>query len=131
MAAHPDLSALALPQLHALRAAVGEAIRTRFSHDPNLKGHPMGTKATKSDLITHLADHHCLSKADASRAVHAALEFIADAVNDGTTVMLQGFGTFEPRHRAARTGRNPATGEAIEIAASTTMGFRPAKRKAS
>lgn len=45
-------------------------------------------------------------------------------------MVLQGFGTFAPRHRAARMGRNPATGEAIEIAASTTLGFKAAKRKA-
>ncbi|QYK43473.1 MAG: HU family DNA-binding protein [Paracoccaceae bacterium] len=88
----------------------------------------MGTKRTRSDLIAHLADCHALSRADAGRAVTAALDFIADEVVGGHAVTLQGFGTFEPRHRAARMGRNPQTGETIEIAASTTVGFRPAKR---
>ena len=49
---------------------------------------------------------------------------------NGHTIALPGLGRFVEKHRAARTGRNPATGEAIEIAASTTLGFKPAKGKA-
>jgi DNA-binding protein HU-beta len=54
------------------------------------------------------------------------LDGIADQLADGNQVVLSGFGTFETRERAARTGRNPQTGESIDIAASTSAAFKPA-----
>ena len=65
------------------------------------------------------------SKKAAEEAVKAVLESIASGVKNSGNVQLLGFGTFEVRHRSARTGRNPKTGEAIKIAASKTVGFKP------
>ncbi len=65
------------------------------------------------------------SKKAAEDAVKAVLESIAKGVKKDGTVQLIGFGTFEVRKRAARTGRNPKTGESIKIKASKTIGFKP------
>ncbi len=81
----------------------------------------------KSELIEAVADSADLSKASASRAVDAVLESVTDALRDGDQVTLVGFGTFSVRDRAARTGRNPRTGESIEIPASKVPGFKPGK----
>jgi nucleoid DNA-binding protein len=80
----------------------------------------------KNELIAHVADKTGSSKADASAALDAVLDGIADQLADGNQVVLSGFGTFETRERAARTGRNPQTGESIDIAASTSAAFKPA-----
>ena len=77
----------------------------------------------KSDLINAIAAKSELSKADANRALNAILEIIENAAADGESVSLAGFGTFEPRDRPARTGRNPKTGEPIEIAAAKSLAF--------
>ncbi|BAU57220.1 HU family DNA-binding protein [Halorhodospira halochloris] len=81
----------------------------------------------KSELIEAVADSADLSKAAASRAVDAMVESITDALKEGDQVTLVGFGTFSVRERAARTGRNPQTGETIEIPASKVPGFKPGK----
>lgn len=120
----PGLSAMTLSQLHELQARFAVTI----SLHPDLKGHPMGKKTTKADLIDNIAATEGLSKAQAARVVEQLLHFITEEVAVGHKVALHGFGTFEPRFRQARTGRNPKTGEAVEIAASTSMGFRPSKR---
>ena len=65
------------------------------------------------------------SKKASEDAVKAVLENIAKGVKKDGSVQLLGFGTFEVRHRSARTGRNPKTGETIKIAASKTVGFKP------
>lgn len=65
------------------------------------------------------------SKRAAEEAVKAVLESIAKGIKKTGSVQLIGFGTFEVRKRAARTGRNPKTGENIKIAASKTVGFKP------
>jgi len=65
------------------------------------------------------------TKKAADDAVNAVLDAIAKGVKKEGSVQLLGFGTFEVRNRAARTGRNPKTGEAIKIAASKTVGFKP------
>ena len=65
------------------------------------------------------------SKKAAEAAVKAVLENIATGVKKDGSVQLLGFGTFEVRTRSARTGRNPKTGETIQIAASKTVGFKP------
>ena len=78
----------------------------------------------KNDLISSVADSSGLSKADAGRAVDAVFESIASALEGGGDVRIVGFGTFSVAHRAATTGRNPRTGEAIQIAASKQPKFK-------
>jgi len=65
------------------------------------------------------------SKKAAEESVNAVLESIAKGIKKSGKVQLIGFGTFETRKRAARTGRNPKTGATIKIAASKTVGFKP------
>jgi DNA-binding protein HU-beta len=81
----------------------------------------------KAELIDAVADAADLSKASAARAVDGALDAIAKALKKGDVVTLVGFGTFAVRKRAARTGRNPRTGETIKIKASRVPGFKPGK----
>jgi len=81
----------------------------------------------KSELIDKVAERADISKAAAGRAVDAVIEAITDALQDGESVTLIGFGTFGVRERASRPGRNPRTGEALEIKASRTVGFKPGK----
>ena len=73
---------------------------------------------TKTDLVNVVVAETNLKKKDAEAAVNAALAAIAGALKDGDKVQLIGFGTFEVKESAARQGRNPRTGETIEIAAS-------------
>ena len=80
----------------------------------------------KSDLVDAVASSADVTKASAGRAVDAVLESIGDSLGKGDSVSLVGFGTFSVRHRAAREGRNPQTGEEIKIKASKTVGFKPA-----
>jgi len=77
----------------------------------------------KSELIESIAKETELSKAAAGKALDAATAAIVKAVAKGDTVTLVGFGTFKSAKRAAREGRNPATGKAIKIAASTVPKF--------
>ena len=81
----------------------------------------------KAELIDAVADSADLSKAAAGRALDAAIEAVTKALKKGDTVTLVGFGTFSVRKRAARTGRNPRTGEAIKIKASKVPGFKAGK----
>ncbi len=85
----------------------------------------------KTELIDKLADTTSLSKADAGRAVDAVFDpdrgIIAAALRKGTKVQITGFGTFETRKRGARMGRNPRTGDRIQIPASVSPAFRPGK----
>ena len=81
----------------------------------------------KSELIDRIAESADLSKADAGRALDAAIEAITTALKNGEQVALVGFGTFVVKERAARTGRNPQTGEEINIAASKAPAFKPGK----
>ncbi len=81
----------------------------------------------KADLIDAVAAAADLNKATATRAVDALLNGITDALKKGEQVALIGFGTFEVRERAARTGRNPQTGAAIEIKASKAPAFKAGK----
>ena len=78
----------------------------------------------KNDLISAVADGSGLSKADAGRAVDAVFAAISDALKGGDEVRIVGFGSFSVAHRAASTGRNPRTGEAIQIAASKQPKFK-------
>ena len=85
----------------------------------------------KTELIDKLADTANLSKADAGRVVDALFDvnngIVAGTLKGGGKVQITGFGTFETRKRGARTGRNPRTGEKIQIAASTAPAFKPGK----
>lgn len=81
----------------------------------------------KSELIDAIALSADLSKAAAGRALDATLEAISESLRDGSQINLVGFGTFQVKDRKARTGRNPQTGEAIEISASRVPGFKPGK----
>ena len=78
----------------------------------------------KNDLIAAVADSSGLTKADAGRAVDAVFSSIEGALKAGGEVRIVGFGTFSVAHRAATTGRNPRTGEAIQIAASKQPKFK-------
>ena len=81
----------------------------------------------KNDLIDAVAERTSLAKSDSARAVEAVLGAITEALQKGDAVTLSGFGTFATKARAARTGRNPRTGEAIEIPASKVPGFKAGK----
>lgn len=85
----------------------------------------------KTELIDRLAEVTSLSKADAGRAVDALFDvdkgIIVGALKKSTKVQITGFGTFETRRRSARMGRNPATGEAIQIEAKKYPAFKAAK----
>jgi DNA-binding protein HU-beta len=81
----------------------------------------------KAELIEAVAEAADLNKAAATRAVDAMLTGIADALKKGEQVALVGFGTFEVRERAARAGRNPQTGETINIKASKAPAFKAGK----
>ena len=81
----------------------------------------------KSELIDAIADKASLSKADAGRAVDALVASVTKALKKGDTVSLVGFGTFSVRARAARTGRNPRTGDTIKIKASKNPAFKAGK----
>ncbi len=81
----------------------------------------------KTELVDHIAEEADISKAAATRALDAALEAITKSLQDADPVALVGFGTFQVRERAARTGRNPQTGEAIQIKAAKVPAFKPGK----
>ena len=78
----------------------------------------------KTELVAAVAEKAALSKKDAEKAVSAVVDTITAALADGDKVQLVGFGTFEVRERAARTGKNPRTGAAIKIAASKVPAFK-------
>jgi DNA-binding protein HU-beta len=81
----------------------------------------------KTELIDRIAESADISKASAGRALDAALEAITDSLKQADPVALVGFGTFTVRERAARTGRNPQTGQPIQIAAAKVPAFKPGK----
>ncbi|HIR60995.1 MAG TPA: HU family DNA-binding protein [Candidatus Faecivivens stercoravium] len=82
---------------------------------------------TKTELINEVANKTGLTKKDAEKAVSAVIESITDAMSMGDKVQLVGFGTFEVRDRAAREGKNPATGETISIPATKVPAFKAGK----
>ncbi len=81
----------------------------------------------KGELIESVASQTNLSKADAGRAVDAMIDAIEGTLKVGNTVSLVGFGTFSVKKRAARQGRNPRTGETIQIKASRVPSFKAGK----
>ncbi|MDV3467714.1 HU family DNA-binding protein [Stenotrophomonas sp. C3(2023)] len=81
----------------------------------------------KTELIDAVAEAADLTKAESSRAVDAVVAAVTKALKEGDAVTLVGFGTFQVRDRAARTGRNPKTGDTIKIAASKNPSFKAGK----
>jgi DNA-binding protein HU-beta len=81
----------------------------------------------KSELIDAIAASADIPKAAAGRALDAMIETVSESLKKGDPVVLVGFGTFSVKERAARTGRNPQTGQPIEIKAATVPTFKPGK----
>ena len=83
---------------------------------------------TKAELIEGLSNKLPLNKADAERAVNIILDDVIAALKNGERVNISGFGTFSVSARQARAGRNPKTGETIQISASRSAKFKPGKQ---
>lgn len=81
----------------------------------------------KTELVAAIAEKAGIAKKDAEKALGAFVDTVAGELKDGGKIQLVGFGTFEVRARAARTGKNPRTGEKIEIAASKNPVFKAGK----
>ncbi|MBU8975486.1 MULTISPECIES: HU family DNA-binding protein [unclassified Lysobacter] len=81
----------------------------------------------KAQLVESIAERSQLTKTQAEAAVNALVESVTQALKQGEVVTLVGFGTFEARNRAGRTGRNPKTGEDIAIPATIVPAFKPGK----
>jgi len=81
----------------------------------------------KSDLVEAISGKTGVAKAQAQTMIEDLFELIADALAKGEKIDLRGFGTFSTRDSAARTGRNPQTGETIQIPARRVPGFKPGK----
>ncbi len=86
-----------------------------------------GESVNKTELIDEIAKVADISKASASRALEAMIESVTATLKHDGSVTLAGFGTFAVSARAARTGRNPRTGEEIQIGASKVPKFKPSK----
>ena len=81
----------------------------------------------KTELIAAIAEKAGLTKKDAERAINATIDAITETLAKGDKVQVAGLGSFEVKNREARTGRNPQTGETIQIAASKLPAFKAAK----
>ena len=81
----------------------------------------------KSEFVTLVAEMASLSKKDTEKTIDAVFTVLGDVMSSGDKLQLSGFGTFETKERAARTGHNPRTGEEIPIAAATIPVFKPSK----
>ena len=81
----------------------------------------------KRELIDYVCQKLETTKAGAEETVNVVLRAIQEGIANDDSVSVAGFGTWNKRFRSARTGRNPQTGEPLQIAASTTVGFKPAK----
>lgn len=81
----------------------------------------------KQELITAIAEKAEMEKDDAKKALNAFIEVVGDELKKGEKIQIIGFGTFEVSERAAREGRNPQTGEAMEIKASKNPKFKAGK----
>ncbi|MBG9812038.1 DNA-binding protein [Bacillus endophyticus] len=81
----------------------------------------------KTELVNAVAEQSELTRQDAAKAIDVLFKTISDTLSKEEKIQLIGFGTFEVRERAARTGRNPQTGEEMQIAASKVPAFKPGK----
>jgi DNA-binding protein HU-beta len=102
----------------AIKPNIHNNLARYFNHNQE------GTYMNRKELIDALADKTGSSKADADRNIGALIDIVTSALKKGDNVALVGFGTFEVRKRAARAGRNPATGAAIKIKASKVPAFK-------
>lgn len=84
----------------------------------------------KGDLISKVAENANLTKAQAADAVNCVLDSVRDSLKDGDKAAILGFGTFSVTHKPARTGRNPRTGESMQIKAKNVVKFKPGKELA-
>ena len=82
---------------------------------------------TKAELITSIAKNAGLTKAQSEKAVNAFQESVTSCLSGGDSIVIPGFGSFTVSQRAARQGRNPQTGQVIQIPASNVAKFRPGK----
>lgn len=82
---------------------------------------------TKADIIAHVAQSAGITKAQAESAIDAFFNLVTEQAKNGGKLAWAGFGSFAPSHRAARSGRNPRTGEELQIPSSTSMKFTPAR----
>jgi len=83
---------------------------------------------TKAELVSAVASKAGITKKEADAAIKAAVEAITEALKNGERVAIPGFGIFTVRERSARKGRNPRTGDVIEIKARKVVVFRPGKQ---
>ena len=112
----------------AITRAPFEDVQSRFRGAiANVVIKPLEQFMNKSELVDAVSNQSGLAKADAARAVDAVFDAISAALKSGDSVALVGFGTFAVKARAARTGRNPRTGEPLNIAASKMPVFRAGK----
>jgi len=102
--------------------SVEHELDSRHSHERGI------SKLNKMELINKVSEKTGLKKKDAEIAVNSVFDIIEDTLASGEKVQVIGFGTFETRSRAARSGRNPQTGEVIEIPASTVPAFKPGNK---
>ena len=86
-----------------------------------------GEKMNKSELVEAIANGSGVTKADANRVLDTFMQTVTHALKAGDQVVLPGFGSFKTANRSARTGRNPQTGQAIEIKASRVAKFQAGK----
>ncbi len=91
------------------------------------KNYIQGDDMNKSELIEKIASGADISKAAAGRALDSFIDAVTNGLKDGDKISLVGFGTFEVRQRAERTGRNPQTGKEIKIAAANIPAFKAGK----
>lgn len=82
----------------------------------------------RNQLVSNIADKSGLTKKDVESVVNEFIEEITTALENGEKVQFVGFGTFETRERASRSGRNPQTGESIQIPATVVPAFRPGNK---
>ena len=96
-------------------------------HSFRIKNRKGISKMTKAELIANVAKKAELTQKDTEAAVNAFFSTVQESLAAGENVQVIGFGTFEVRERAARVGRNPQTGEEIQIAAAKVPAFKPGK----
>ncbi len=104
-----------------------QVFRGDISRDNQINFINEGLLVNKTELIEHIAKNADISKAAATRALESTIGAVKSTLKKGGSVSLVGFGTFAVGKRAARTGRNPRTGDAIKIKAAKVPKFRPGK----
>lgn len=107
-----------------------DALQAAYDHqftNPNWGNQPRSYTMNKTEMIARIAEQAGLSKAQATAALQAFETGVVETLAAGEKVEMNGFGTFAVKDRPARTGRNPKTGEPIQIAASKAVTFKPSK----